>query len=55
MTEGQLRAQYLAQCRKWHPDRAPVGQEAAYNARFQHMGQARDFLAEPEFQCIDPA
>jgi DnaJ-class molecular chaperone len=39
-TKKEIKAAYRREARRWHPDRAPAGEEATYRARMQQVNAA---------------
>lgn len=45
-TRQEIVAAYRRQARRWHPDRAPAGQEEAYRTRMQEVNAAYQRLRQ---------
>ncbi len=45
-TRQEILAAYRRQARRWHPDRAPSGEEAVYRARMQEVNAAYQRLKQ---------
>jgi DnaJ-domain-containing protein 1 len=45
-TRKEIRAAYRRAARRWHPDRAPEGQEADYRQRMQQVNAAYQLLVK---------
>ena len=45
-TRQEIRAAYRRAARRWHPDRAPKNEEAAFRARMQEVNAAYQRLKE---------
>ena len=45
-TRQEIRAAYRRLARRWHPDRAPLGEEARFRARMQEVNAAYQRLKD---------
>jgi DnaJ-class molecular chaperone len=45
-TRKEIKAAYRRAARRWHPDRAPAGDEAAFRARMQQINAAYQLLVQ---------
>ena len=45
-TKKEIKAAYHREARRWHPDRAPAGEEASYRARMQRVNAAYQRLVQ---------
>jgi DnaJ-class molecular chaperone len=58
-TKKEIKAAYRQAARRWHPDRAPEGEEEAYrtrmqqiNAAYQRLGQ---FIEDYRYELVESA
>ena len=56
-TRKEIKAAYRRTARRWHPDRAPEGQEEAFRARMQEVNAAyqklSQFMEEYRFELVE--
>jgi DnaJ-class molecular chaperone len=58
-TKKEIKAAYRREARRWHPDAAPVGEEAIYRDRMQQINAAYQrlvqFIEDYRYDLVDPA
>jgi hypothetical protein len=58
-TKKEIKAAFRREARRWHPDRAPAGEEAAYRARMQQVNAAYQrvvqFIEEYRYDLVESA
>ena len=56
-TRREIRAAYRRAARRWHPDRAPAGEEETYRERMQQVNAAYQrllqFIEEYRFELVE--
>jgi preprotein translocase subunit Sec63 len=56
-TRKEIKAAYRRGARRWHPDRAPSGQEETYRQRMQQINAAHQklvqFMEEYRFELVE--
>jgi DnaJ-class molecular chaperone len=57
-TRKEVKAAYRRAARRWHPDRAPQGEEEAYRARMQQINAAYQrivqFIEDYQYDLVEP-
>jgi DnaJ-class molecular chaperone len=57
-TKKEVRAAYRRAARRWHPDRAPGGEEESYRARMQQINAAYQrlvqFIEDYSYDLVEP-
>lgn len=59
VTKKEIKAAYRRAARRWHPDRAPAGEEANYRARMQQVNAAYQrivqFIEDYRYDLVETA
>jgi DnaJ-class molecular chaperone len=58
VTRKEVKAAYRRAARRWHPDRAPAGEETTYRTRMQLVNDAYQrivqFIEEYRYELVEP-
>jgi DnaJ-class molecular chaperone len=58
-TRKEIKAAFRREARRWHPDRAPAGEEAAFRGRMQQVNAAYQrlvqFIEEYRYDLVESA